>query len=450
MAPKKISKARFDALAFSRRPTTKFFVDEKEWYADQDENVLGVVTWDKLDHDWGYVVLGRDERSLFCAIEVDVSLPDLEMARRNLHLRLSFYSVTGEKIFPQGEETKRKKFEIFRLTVPERKLNSNFRMLWEGKGYSPAKEIIAEIAYSFEDPDGNYIQQFQTAGYDARLWELYLYAFLHENDFLIDRQFKAPDYLCSKYDHTVFIEAVTVNPTQENAPSEISPDAEQDPDQLANYAAIKFGSALYSKLMKRYWQLEHVKDKPLIFAIADFHQHRSMLWTHPYLMEYLYGWKDRLIKTEQGLQRVTESITEHVYHDKRIPSGYFTQPESENVSAVLFSNSGTISKFNRMGKLAGFGDPGVKMIRIGKRYDHGQDKVEPADFTLVVDEQSCTETWSEGVSIFHNPHAKVPVDEHLLPDAAHHYFRDGRLVSFLPEFFPMSSITQILTFTQRP
>lgn len=153
-------------------------------------------------------------------------------------------------------------------------------------------------------------------------------------------------------------------------------------------------------------------------------------------MEYLYGWKERLIKTGQGLQRVTEPITEHVYHDKRIPSGYFYQPESENVSAVLFSNSGTISKFNRMGKLAGFGDPGIRMIRSGKRYDHGQDKLEPADFTLEVDEQSCTETWSEGVSIFHNPNAKVPVDEDLFPDVAHHYFRDGRLVSFLPDFSP--------------
>lgn len=256
MAPKTISQARFDALAFSRRPATKLIVEEKEWYADQDENVLGVVTWDKPDHDWGYVVLGRDERSLFRAIEVDVSLPDLETARG---------------------KAKRKKFEIFRLTVPERQLNPNFRILLEGKGYSPAKEIIAEIAYSFEDPDGNYIQQFQTEGYDARLWELYLYAFLHDNAFVIDRQYKAPDYICSKYGHSVFIEAVTVNPTQGNAGSEISPDTERDSDQLANYAAIKFGSALYSKLTKRYWQLEHVKDKPLIFAIADFHQQRSML-----------------------------------------------------------------------------------------------------------------------------------------------------------------------------
>jgi hypothetical protein len=40
---------------------------------------------------------------------------------------------------------------------------------------------------------------------------------------------------------------------------------------------------------------------------------------------------------------------------KVIPSGFFDLPGPENVSAVLFSNSGTISKFNRMGVVAGFG-----------------------------------------------------------------------------------------------
>ena len=67
---------------------------------------------------------------------------------------------------------------------------------------------MAEIAYSFEDADGNYVQQFQTAAFDARLWELFIYAFLHENQFFIDRGFAAPDYLCKKHGRTIFLEAV--------------------------------------------------------------------------------------------------------------------------------------------------------------------------------------------------------------------------------------------------
>jgi len=167
-------------------------------------------------------------------------------------------------------------------------------------------------------------------------------------------------------------------------------------------------------------------------------------------MEYLYGVRERIMKTDQGLQRLATPISEHIYREKRIPSGFFSQPDAENVSAVLFSNSGTISKFNRMGKLAGFGDPTVKMIRVGKRYDHDKNKLEPADFDLEIDQKSYSETWSEGVSIFHNPNAKIPLQEELFPLAAHHYFREGRLVSYLPDFFPMASITHILTLTTDP
>lgn len=34
-------------------------------------------------------------------------------------------------------------------------------------------------------------------------------------------------------------------------------------------------------------------------------------------------------------------------------------------SGVLFSNAGTIVKFNRMGACAGFGDPWVSLVRKG-------------------------------------------------------------------------------------
>jgi hypothetical protein len=451
MAANAISKARFEALSFARRPTVNFFVEEREWYADQDENVLGVLTWDLHDLDWGYVVLGRDERALFRSIDVEVSFPDIDTARHKLHLKLSYYSISGENVFPQGDEARQRKFEIFKQLVSQDDLHPHFRMLSEKKGYSPAKAIIAEIAYSFQDPDGNYIQQFQTTGYAARLWELFLYAFLRENDFLIDRSFPAPDYLCKKFDETIFLEALTVNPTQGQEATEVSPDTVSDPDILADYVAIKFGSALTSKLNKNspYWELAHVKDKALIFAIADFHQQGSMLWTHPYLTEYLYGIRARKIKVGEQEQVNYEVIREHIFGDKRIPSGFFSLPKSENVSAVLFTNSGTISKFNRMGKLAGFGDKDIKMVRVGKRYDFSEGSLEPADFSMEVEEGKCTETWSEGVSIFHNPKAKYPVDEMLFSRAGHHHFRDGVIMSHLPDFCPIYSVTQIVTIKDK-
>ena len=447
MAAKVISQPKFEALAFSRRPTAKYSVEEREWYADQDENILGVITWDLPDRDWGYVVLGRDEKALFRCIDVGVSFPDVEKARHELHVKMSHYALSGETVFPQGDEVRKKKFDIFKRVVASERLNPHFEMLAEEKGYSPAKAIIAEIAYSFEDPDGNYIEQFQSTGYDSRLWELFLYAFIHENDFFIERTFPAPDYLCNKLGQTVFLEAMTVNPTQGKEIVDVSPET-VPPDLLADYAAIKFGSTLTSKLNRNppYWELPHVKNRPLIFAIADFHQKRSMLWTHPYLIEYLYGSRDRKTTIDGREQVCHEQIREHRFGEKCIPSGFFSLPLSENVSAVLFSNSGTISKFNRMGKLAGFGDPGIRMLRVGKRYDHREGSLVPADFSLEIEEGKTIETWSEGVSIFHNPKAINPLPPELFSMAGHHQLVNGVLVSYLPDFWPLVSITHILSF----
>lgn len=63
------------------------------------------------------------------------------------------------------------------------KLNEDFLLLDEFKGLNPAKKLIEEIAAEFEDKDGNFIQQFQTSGFDARMWELFLFKFFKTNDF---------------------------------------------------------------------------------------------------------------------------------------------------------------------------------------------------------------------------------------------------------------------------
>ena len=230
-------------------------------------------------------------------------------------------------------------------------------------------------------------------------------------------------------------------------PIEVSPKTEPDKDRLAGYAAIKYSNALCSKIEKRYWELEHVKNNPLIIAIADFHQPRSMLWTHPFIMDYLYGIRCRKKEIDGRVEAHYESIKEHTFGDKKKPSNFFSQPETENISAVLFSNSGTISKFNRMGRLAGFGDAKVKIIRTGICYNHAENSLDPAQFAIEVEEGKCTETWSEGVSIFHNPNAKFPLDPELFPLVGHHRLQEGRLASCLPAFFPIASITQVFTFS---
>jgi hypothetical protein len=439
-----ITKARFEALCFLRLPTAKLFSEEREWYTDQNENVLGVVLFDTVDEDWSYVVLGRDEVARFRGIDNDVSLHTIEEAWNVLHEKMSQYSTAGKHIFSQGVERKGQKvFRIFHPVVATEHLSPDFLVLSKGTGYSPAKQVIAEIAYTFEDPDGNYIQQFQSEGFDARLWELFLYTILHENDFFIDRHYKAPDYVCIKYGQTIVLEATTVNPTQVPGGKQASEETLKG-IHLADYMAIKFGSALFSKLQKRYWELNHAEGHPLILAVADFRKPQGVTYSAKFLMEYLYA----LRQNEEGDSICYTTLTEHIFNEKRIPSGFFYLKDTENIAAVLFSDNGTISKFNRMGKLAGFGSPDVMMIRIGERYENLESDV-PSEFRIVVDPSHYKETWSEGIWILHNPNAKYPLARQLFSNAAHVYLENGELITYLTEAFPIWSKTLILSVEEK-
>lgn len=450
-AIKEISIPRFQALVgFTRNPAASFFSQELEWYSDSEERILGILILDTEDDDFGYVILGRDEYKRFRAIDLEVSFEEADTARTRLFELMERISLTGQDIFPQGDE-KGSAIDLFDLAVPEDRLNKGFVKLRNLKGFSPAKGIITEIMPHFNDIDRNFVEQFQTTGFDARIWELYLFAYLTEEELFINRTHHAPDYIVEKYGRSVCIEAVTVNPTQgEEILGTFSqrtpfPTPEKIKELSKDFMPIKWGSPLYSKLQKRYWELPHVTGKPLVLAIADFHESFAMLWSSTALGNYLYGIQHEAHINENGqLTVIPIEIKSHKIGGKEIPSAFFFQPDTENISAVLFSASATISKFNRMGKLAGFGSPDVKMIRQGTCYRHDPNATNPDLFTVEVDASGYQETWAEGLSMFHNPNAKYPVPEELFPSVAHHRLRNKQIVSHIPDFYPFSSVTFIV------
>lgn len=450
MAVIRLSKARFDALTYMRHPFAFVVAEEVEWFSDTDERVLGVLLRDRTDNDWNFNLLGRDERGLFRYIEGKSSYDSRTVARDGLIACLAAHSATGKYEFPQGD-VQRKKNEIFRIVVPGKRLNPHFTTLTQELRYSPAKEIIGELAYALADVDGNFIEQFQTDGFNARLWELYLLAFLHEDLFTVERPSPAPDFKAISPPYSVFIEAVTVNPSPSFDIKHPPASPEELTELVNNYAPIKFGSPLYSKLRKEYWKLPHVTGHPLVFAIHDYHAGDSMCWTYPAVGQYLYGmrWK-HIFDSTGGLIVVPKKVQMHRFSGKEIPSGFFFQPGAENVSAVLYSNSATLPKFNRMGKLAGFGDPRVRMKRIGLNYDCAANAVSPKEFELEVEADRYQESWGQGAEMYHNPRALNPIDPEIFPGIAHHTLKNDLMQSSLPRFHPYTSKTLIWLNGQTP
>lgn len=446
---KKLSRERFNAYVdWTRLPNTEIMSQELEWYFGPREYLLGVLLLDKTDEDFGGVVLARDACGRYRCIDAFANVDMLNTARAKLKRLMQKHIKANVKSFPQGDETY-KPMDLFTHIVAEDKLHPHFSLFGKYANWSSATEIIKEMMNHFEDVDGNFVEQFQTTAFDARLWELYLFAYLREENFLLDRKYNAPDYVVKKYGKTICIEAVTVNPTGNEVNQALErnfepKNAKDLAEKLENYMPIKFGSSLYSKLKKktRYWDLEHVKGKPLVFAIADFHEASSMVWSHSALWQYLYGMRYEHVTSEDGSYHIApKQIISHKIGSKEIPSGFFFLEDAENVSAVLSSNSGTISKFNRMGKLAGFGRSDVKLFRNGYCHDHDPLAAVPAFFSFEVKAGKINESWAEGLNMYHNPNALHPVDPSLFPSIAHHFYENGVIKSIIPDFHPYSSVT---------
>jgi hypothetical protein len=332
--------------------------------------------------------------------------------------------------------------DLFHPIVPKDSLHPDFRVIADTPGYAPARAIMQRLFETFHDKDGNFLEQFQTTGFNARTWELFLYAWLTSAGAAIDWNHSSPDFCCCYEATDFFIEAVSANPS----PLDSALDGLTVQDRQEQHRPIRLGSALYSKLQMRYWELPHVKGKPLIFAIEDFHAADSLAFTGSSLWQYLYGIRGSWWIDESGTLHVEEiPIAKHRHGAKVIPSGFFNQPSAENVSAVIFGNSGTVAKFNRMGWVLGTARPqNVSMVRIGTCYDHTPNSPAPSVFHYnLEDPDTPVETWSQGLEIYHNPRAITPLPLAFLK-IAYHYHDGERLHSYLPDFHPYGSRTVII------
>lgn len=52
-----LSQQRFEALAgYTRLPQIVLLIQEAAWFSTEDERLLGLITWDRYDRDFGWIV----------------------------------------------------------------------------------------------------------------------------------------------------------------------------------------------------------------------------------------------------------------------------------------------------------------------------------------------------------------------------------------------------------
>jgi hypothetical protein len=335
--------------------------------------------------------------------------------------------------------------DLFSPVVAEKKFHPGFKVVLNSKGHVPARTMMNRSFASFNDVDGNFVEQFQTTGFDARTWELYLHTYFNEVGFQIVREHDRPDFLLRKDGVEIAIEAVTTGRASTSTePDELS--LEEDVEQQQNEVIpIRLGSALFSKLRKEYWNLPHVQGKPFVLAIEPFHDPKALLYSDTAITQYLFGVRQSWKRDTSGnLQILNSRVKAHSFGKKVIPSGFFGQPGAENISAVLFNNSGTVAKFNRMGLIdQGLSDD-ILMMRFGTFYNPDQDASEPFGFFYQVGDPNFPEDWSQSVRLLLNPSAKYPLqDPMMFGHVVVREMEDGEPTTWVPNRFdPMASFTQ--------
>ena len=340
---------------------------------------------------------------------------------------------------------------LFIPVVTPEKLNSNFKRLMDDPSYHPGRQMLAYIYQDFIDLDGNFLEQFQTTGFDARFFELYLFAYFTKSGFEVEQVYQSPDFMVTRDGLTVAVEATTVNPSEgehskrNTLLSELSP--EEFEHYLENHLPIKFGGPLFSKLKLEYWELEHCKGKPFVLAIEAFFNEEALGFSDSAISQYLYGQRQSADWSKDGVLEVqAENIDSHTSGTKTIPSNFFEQPGTEHISAVIFTNSGTLPKFSRMGYQQGFGTDHFEIHRRGLCYTRDPNAKDPSYFAYSLAQPPLVEGWGQGLVVHHNPNALFPLPRDYFPDAMQVYVEDGRRTSDVPDWHPFVSTTFMFHF----
>lgn len=450
-----ISRKAFDCyVQFIRNPMILLIGDEVRWYTNEDTTLFGVILLDFMDKDYNAVFFKRNQSKKIKYIDNEISFRSISEAEDWINLTEDKVNMGKIQLTPDIND--RMGVDLFNLVVKKSRIHPYFKAIKEIPAHSAAKKLISEIAPYFIDIDGNFVEQFQTSGFNSRLWELYLFCYFHEEGLKIDREYEAPDFMLSNGDISVAVEAVIAEnktPYLEIDERRIPVDVDVE-EETKNKLPLIYGSPLYSKLNHttkdknlHYWQYEHTKDIPFVIAISDFHDVFAMNMSTTALINYLYGLKHSHYYDENGdLVVVAEKIKSHTKESTgvQIPSGFFFQSGVENISAIIHSASGTISKFDRMGKQCGFDTNNTIMKRIVTVYNPEPNADKPLVREYFVDEK-CEETWGEGVSVYHNPNALIPLPKDFFPSAAQHFWEEGKIVTVNCEAHVYSSYTLLIS-----
>lgn len=318
--------------------------------------------------------------------------------------------------------------------LPESNLSPLFREIRDRRADIAARGFLDRVFSEYVDKDKSFVREFQTQGFSARIWELSVFGYLAERHYVLDSAQTSPDFILPG---RCTIEAVTNQPANPmtlpdtkhlKAPEDWRRHFTVNPADRMEEFKNQLRKAITSKTRKRfsdglaYWEMPHARELPFVLAVQSFYAETSTAFTDMIAAAYLLG------------------------EAPGIP-GLLDDPELTPLSAVLFSNSGTIAQFNRMGKQNGYGADDVRIWRNGFCYNPTPGATLPIEFGYEVgSSEAPPEHFGQSLHLIHNPNADRP----LPPGSLEGIRRSARaqggeiITTAVDGFLPLASFTMVL------
>lgn len=398
-------------------------------WGDAEGKTCGVVTQHAQDGSLGVLAMRRRVDNVWAVVAEELGFASLDMAKARLGTVLRIgeppeplppNTAPRPALHDLGGRTASEVFDLLRQP-------SHHHAAW----------VLNQLYLAMPNPDKNWAGDCQTGNFHTRLWEAQLLAAFREQGLHVTQPVESPDFHIENHlGDEAWVEAVTANPSTPynhvNAPRALPP--EEWDALFFGPAALRFAKTLGSKLQRNYHEMVHVKDKPFMLAVADFHAPGSMLWSREGLIGYLYG-EGAEVVDEGGRQIARPYGASHLHGPSAFPAGLFANADHAELSAVIFSNACAISKLNRVMVSAGAPPKGLRYTRVGRFFDRDPGALEGVPFCLDVASAEYRrlwpqryEPWSAEMEVFHNPYARHAVPKALLPEATHWFEQDGERV----------------------
>ena len=95
---------------------------------------------------------------------------------------------------------------LFNPSVPKKQLHPSFKLVQSSPRNKSTRRLMNDAFARFVEKDGNFVEQFQTTGFNTRTFELYVSELLHAEGFTFEGTEPQPDFCVSKNGVKVAIE----------------------------------------------------------------------------------------------------------------------------------------------------------------------------------------------------------------------------------------------------